>query len=138
MSGLKSTRSELYASDTRRYKSHQELLTPDGQQLLRSDHNYLTIWGFWNGLDEILASKDEAYCRGVNLQDAVQQGIIGPQEAKELLERQLEKLAAAGYRDLLPKPTHYLISLRHSGSVVLGDDGKPSVRICNFELLQKC
>jgi len=96
--------------------------------VLRSDHNYLTIWGFWNGLDEILAGKDEAYCRGVNLHEACQNGIINAREAKQLLEREQRQLAAAGYRDLLPKPTHYLLSLRHSGSLVLDKDGKPAVR----------
>jgi hypothetical protein len=137
MSGLESTRSRLYASDKRRYKSHQQLLAPDGQPVLRSNHVYVTIWGFWNGLDEILASKDEAYCRGVNLSEALENGIINAREAKQLLARQQRKLAAAGYRDLLPKPTHYLLSVRHSGSVVLGADGKPATRVCNFELIQK-
>ncbi len=138
MSGLESAHSKLYVSDNRPYKSYQKLVTPDGQPVLRSDHIYLTIWGFWNGLDEILASKDEAYCRGVNLRDACQNGIIEVRQVSKLLERQQKKLAAAGYRDLCPKPTHYLLSLRHSGSVVLDDDGKPAVRICNFGLIQKC
>lgn len=138
MSGLKSTRSELYASDNRRYKSHQDLIAPDGQPVLMSDHNYLTIWGFWNGLDEILANRDEAYCRGINLLEARQSGIINGRETKQLLAREQKKLQKAGYRDLLPKPTHYLLSVRHSGSLVLGEDGKPAVRICNFSLIQKC
>ncbi len=137
MSGLESTRSALYVSDDRRYKSHQGLVTPDGQPVLRPDHIYLTVWGFWNGLDEILASKDEAYVRGVNLDEACRQGIITRRQAKQLLERGQKKLAAAGYRDLCPKPTHFLLSLRHSGSLVLGVDGKPTVRICNFALIQK-
>ncbi len=137
MSGLESMCSELYASDDRRYRSHQQLTTPDGQPVLRSDHNYLTIWGFWNGLDEILASKDEAYCQGVNLHEACQDGIVNTREAKQLLEREQKRLAVAGYRDLSPKPTHYLLSLRHSGSLVLDPDGKPAVRICNFALIQK-
>jgi hypothetical protein len=137
MSGLESTRSELYVSDNRKYQSHQQLVTPEGTPVLRSRHNYLTIWGFWNGLDEILAHKDEAYCRGVNLEEACGNGIITAREAKQLLRRAQKKLAAAGYRDLLPKPTHYLLSLRHSGTLVLGDDGKPTVRICNFSLIQK-
>jgi hypothetical protein len=137
MSGLKSTRAGLYVSDNRRYESHQKLISPDGLPVLRPDHNYLTIWGFWNGLDEILASKDEAYCRGVNLDEARQSGIIGAREAKRLLAREQKQLAAVGYRDLLPKPTHYLLSLRHAGSLVLNEDGKPAVRLCSFELIQK-
>jgi len=137
MSGLESTRSKLYVQDSGRYRSHQKVLTPDGQQVLRSDHIYLTIWGFWNGLDEILASKDEAYCRGINLAEARRMGIITAREARRLLERQQKRLAKVGYRDLSPKPTHYLLSLRHSGSLVMGEDGRPAVRVCNFALLRK-
>ena len=137
MSGLESTRSKLYVSDKRRYKTHQKLLTPTGSPVLRSNHNYLTIWGFWNGLDEILANKDEAYCRGINLEEASQSGIITAREAKQLLKREQGKLAAAGYRDLLPKLTHYLLSVRHSGSLVPANDGQPALRICNFSLIQR-
>ncbi len=137
MSGLASTRSELYVSDNSRYVSHQELITPDGQPVLRSDHIYLTIWGFWNGLDEILAGKDEAYCRGVNLKEACHNGIISARQAKQLLAHARKKLAAAGYQDPFPKPTHYLLSLRHSGSLIFDDDGMPTVKICNFALIQK-
>jgi hypothetical protein len=137
MSGLESTRAGLYVSDNSRYESHRRLLTPEGQPLLRPDHNYLTIWGFWNGLDEMLAGKDEAYCRGVNLAEACRTGIITSREAKRLLSRMQKQLAAAGYRDLRPKPTHYLLSLRHSGSPIVNDDGTPSVRLCNFSLIRK-
>jgi hypothetical protein len=137
MSGLNSTRADLYVSDSRRYQSHREWVTPEGAALLRPDHNYLTIWGFWNGLDEILASKDEAYCRGVNLEEASQNGIVTAPEARRLLRHQQQMLRAAGYEDLLPKPTHYLLSIRHGGSLVLDEDGTPAIRICNFELIRK-
>ena len=138
MSGLESTRSGLYVSDNCRYESHRGLTAPDGQPVLKSDHVYLTIWGFWNGLDEILADKDEAYCRGVDLQEACRNGLINSHEATQLLDQKQAKLAAAGYRDLSLKPTHYLLSVRHSGKLVFADDGQPTVRICNFALIQKC
>jgi hypothetical protein len=137
MSGLESTRAGLYVSDTRRYGSHRHLVMPDGQPLLRTAHTYLTIWGFWNGLDEILANKDEAYCRGVNLAEAREQGVLKAREVERLMKRAQKQLATAGYRDLLPKPTHYLVSLRHAGSLVLDADGLPAVRLCNFALVQK-
>jgi len=53
------------------------------------------------------------------------------------MKRAQKKLAEAGYRDLLPKPTHYLVSLRHAGSLVLDAEGSPAVRLCNFALIQK-
>src|SRR5512143_444816 len=87
MSGLESTRSELYVSDNRKYKSYEKLLTPEGTPVLRSNHNYLTIWGFWNGLDEILAHKDEAYCRGGNLAAARDSGSLKAREVQSLMKR---------------------------------------------------
>jgi hypothetical protein len=139
MSGLGSTRAGLYVFDDRRYDTHRPLTMPDGQPLLRRDHNYLTIWGFWNGLDELLARKDQAYCRGVNLDEAARTGVLKLREVQQLLARAQQRLAAAGYRDPLPKPTHYLVSLRHDGSLILeGKRGRvPAVRICNFSLLQR-
>ena len=38
-----------YIKDRRRYESHAGLTTPDGQPILRPDHDYIKIWGFWNG-----------------------------------------------------------------------------------------
>ena len=40
--------------------------------VLRDDHNYLTIWGYWNGVDEMLARRDEAYCKGLDLGRALE------------------------------------------------------------------
>jgi hypothetical protein len=137
MSGLESARAELYVLDNSRYQSHQYLVTPYGQPLLKPNHNYLTIWGFWNGLDEMLAHKDEAYCRGINLQQARDAGIIRRRDVKQLLGHAQETLLSAGYRDLLPKPTHYLLSLRHNGKLILNQDGTPAMRICNFGLIKK-
>lgn len=137
MSGLESPRADLYVLDNNRYRSHQHLLTPSGQPLLKPNHNYLTIWGFWNGLDEMLAHKDEAYCRGINLDQAREAGIITRTDVKRFLKRAQETLIAAGYRDLLPKATHYLLSLRHNGKLILNRDGTPAVRICNFSLIKK-
>ena len=35
-------------------------MTEDGHPILDKHHDYMTIWGFWNGPDEALAAKDES------------------------------------------------------------------------------
>ena len=56
---------------------------------------------------------------------------------RELLERTLERLQAVGYRDLQLTAALVLLSIRHDKSIVFDADGAPSIRLCNFELMQK-
>ena len=60
MSGLESSRSALYVVDKRRFESHLSLITENAAPLFRSDHNYLTIWGYWNGSAEMAEDRHEA------------------------------------------------------------------------------
>ena len=53
-----------------------------------------------------------------------------------LLESMAEQLTAAGYRDLTLKPSQLLLSLRHDKRLILDENGLPTLRICNFELMQ--
>jgi len=34
------------------------------------------------------------------------------------------------------KPSHLLLSLRHDKRLILDENGLPTLRICNFELMQ--
>ena len=52
--------------DHSRYESHSEEETPDGQPILSRHHEYLTIWGYWNGPDDALAARDEAIYKGID------------------------------------------------------------------------
>jgi hypothetical protein len=136
MSGLESE-SPVYAADTSRYKSHKQLLTPAGGPILSPNHIYITVWGFWNGRDELLADEDRPRCEGVNLDLACQSGYISKADHKELLETHKQRLAAAGMEDLNLNGDHLLLSIDPSGRLIRDEAGAPETRVCNFELLMR-
>ena len=47
MAGLRSPNALDYITDLSCYERHEGLQTPEGKTLLKPDHNYLTVWGFW-------------------------------------------------------------------------------------------
>ena len=108
----------------------------DGQPVFRLDHNYLTIWGYWNGVAEMLEEQHEGHLQPVDLGRACKRGLVTYSLMTELLERMAEQIMAAGYRDLTLRPSHFLLSLRHDKSLILEKDGLPALRICNFEFMQ--
>jgi hypothetical protein len=136
MSGLESSRSSLYVLDNRRFESHKGIVMEDGQPIFRADHNYLTIWGYWNGVAEMPEERDEGHLQPIDLGRACKRGLVTKALFNKLLERMIEQLQAAGYRDLTLKPSHFLLSLRHDKTLILDKDGLPTLRICNFELMQ--
>jgi hypothetical protein len=123
--------------DTSRYMSHRNYFTPDGTPILRKKHNYIIIWGYWNGPDERLAEKDGDYLEGINALSAYREGIITREDYIALLIRKEKRLAKVGFEDLHLRGSHVLLSLDSSGKLLRDDEGVPEMRICNFELLKK-
>jgi hypothetical protein len=124
-------------ADERRYLTLAHLLTPDGQPAIRKDCEYITIWGFWNGPDELLAAHDGSFYSSLNAQDAREHGQISRRMMEALLEAKAAKLALCGLEDLNLKPDHLLISFDAAGKLVLDAMGKPEVRLCNFEFVRR-
>ncbi|MCS7337142.1 MAG: hypothetical protein NZ739_02750 [Verrucomicrobiae bacterium] len=65
MTGRKG-RAEHDLANERRFNALANLRTPDGEPAVRKDYDYITIWGFWNGPDELLAAQDGSYYTAVN------------------------------------------------------------------------
>ena len=65
------------------------------------------IWGYWNGLDEVLAREDRIHphCRGINADQARDQGHITPDEYDACYENMTRLLASAGLES--PQPVSY-------------------------------
>ena len=125
--------------DPRRYDSHREIHMPDGNLVLQPQRNYILIWGFWNGLDEVLATEDRytRYCRGVNAVQALKQDLIGQVEFDLLMEKMARLLASAGFESTFLRGTHFLLTLSPDGELMRDPDGTAIVRLCNFEFLRK-
>lgn len=136
MTGHKSEMSAALLDDSR-YQSHQALKAPDGHPLLSKHHDYMIIWGYWNGPDELLAAKDEDYYRGMNALSAHREGLISEEMYMRLMAETRSRLADVGIEDLNLRGTHLLLSLDKSGRLLMDDQGIPAVRICNFELLKR-
>jgi hypothetical protein len=136
MSGLESSRADLYVVDPRRFEFLRELVTEHGRPLFRPDHNYLTIWGYWNGVAEMEVETGEKHLHPIDLARALAHRIISESLAEILVGNARTRLRKAGYRDLSFLPSHLLLSRRHDKSFICDADNLPTVRLCNFELMQ--
>jgi hypothetical protein len=123
--------------EARRYRDLGHLRTPELEPAVRQDCDYITIWGNWNGPDELLASHDGGYFSTKNARHACAGKIISPEILKTLMCRQADRLAACGFEDLNPKPDHLLLCFDSENRLVLDESGLPEVMQCNFELVRK-
>jgi hypothetical protein len=132
-----SKREPIRASiDERRYSTLANLVTPDHEPVVRKDYNYIAIWGYWNGPDELLAAEEGSAYTSINAKRACAQNLITGQLMEELVRAKADKLRRCGLEDLNLKPDHLLISFDAQQKLVLDQSGKPEVRLCNFELVR--
>jgi hypothetical protein len=124
-------------TDMSRYESHASLAMPDGHPILSRHHDYIIIWGYWNGPDGALAAKDEVVYRGIDAVAARRAGRISESVYRSVMEITRERLAAVGMEDLNLRGNHLLLSLDMSDRIVTDRDGELLVRVCNFELLRR-
>lgn len=124
--------------DQRRYQSHRHLRQPDGTPVLQRERNYIAVWGYWNGLDEVLAQEGSRrpHCRGINAVQALEQTRISAAEYAACLDRMAGLLAAAGFESTCPLGTHFLLTVLPDDKLMLDPDGQPAIRLCNFEFLR--
>jgi hypothetical protein len=104
---------------------------------VRHDHDYITIWGYWNGPDEALAAQDLHHYRSISAERACLNNVITERLVAALLERERNEMAEQGFEDLKLKPDHLLLSIAPDDSLVTGAQGWPQVRLCNLELVRK-
>jgi len=125
------------ARDNSRYESHKGSIMPDMLPILIKDHEYIIIWGYWNGPDEKLAAKDEDYYEGIDTLRALKKGIITREEYITYVQVTKEKLEKAGVEDLNLRGNHILISLDRKGNLIKDTSDMPEIRLCNFEFFKK-
>lgn len=123
-------------TDPRRFDSHRHLLALDGLPILRADHNYISIRGYYNGPDAWVAAHKGFY-RPFDLQRAALEGILSREEALNLLAVTRARLKNVGYDGTLLELNDILIVLDPEGRIVMDSDNLPEARICNFERIYK-
>ncbi len=136
MTGHKASAARTIA-DHRRYYQLADLRTPDGIIAMSKDHDYITIWGFWNGTDEVLAAQDGSFYHGIDAAQAHTRGLVSEEMVQTLMSRLRERLRDAGYEDLNLKPDHVLLSVTEDNQLVMAQPGYPEFRLCNFELVRR-
>lgn len=125
-------------TDKRRFISHKNILTPEGDKMLSEDHDYVVIWGYWNGPDDKLAANDNNYYQGMDILNAFKSGLITEEQYFSFLRKIKTRLARVGYEDLDLRGNHVMLSLDSKGEIITEKDGSPELRICNFEFLKQC
>ncbi len=126
-----------HSIDHSRFESHKHLRTPDGKALLRSDRNYITIRGYYNGPDRWVAEHDSLLYRPADLIQAIAAGTISKEDYIRIFECVNTQLNDAGYDGALLSGNDLLLAMDSNGNIVRNAHGVPEARICNFELLLK-
>jgi hypothetical protein len=122
--------------DDRRHESHASLRTPDQHAILSPHHEYITIWGYWNGPDDVLAVKDEVVYKGIDALAAYREGRLTKRNYVRVMQVAKKRLAEAGIEDLSLRGTHLLLSIDRDQQLAVDEKGRPLMRICNFEMLK--
>ncbi len=120
------------SADLRKYESHKEILDPEGNPVLREDHNFITIRGYYNGPDHWVAEQTEQLHVPVDLAAAVKKGVIDENICMKLLDKVRKDLGNVGYDGSMLKPDDLLLATDSHGNIIK-DNGSPFVIICNFE-----
>ena len=123
--------------DLRRFVSHRMLRGVDGKPILREDHNYITLRGYFNGPDRWVAQQTGQLCRPYNLVQALSKGFIDAPMYEKLLDKVQSGLRNIGYDGSLLRGTNLLLARDPNNEFLQDASGLPEVRICSFELIRK-
>jgi hypothetical protein len=124
--------------DQRRYDSHRMLRDARGGPLLCEDHDYIMLWGYFNGTDEwVAAQTGMQLCRPFNLEQAVVKALIDEALSRRLFDKVQTNLRNLGYDGALLRGNDLLLALDPDNKLLKDAEGLPEVRICSFELIKK-
>ena len=124
--------------DNSRYLSHANILIPDkNEPILKKHHDYIILWGYMNGADEMLAEFDGNYYTPISALNAYRHNIISKDIYFTIMEQTVEKMQNIGVKDLNLRGTHILLMMDENQSIIERKNGQPQTRICNFEYLKR-
>ncbi len=123
--------------DARRFERARKVLSPEGMPVLQLEPDYITIWGYWRGLEDNRAPEEMGYWTPIDALQARNMGLINSRDLEEIVERQRQKLALAGFEDVDLIADHILLSYRPGGGLKLDAAGKIELRHCNMEMVRR-
>jgi hypothetical protein len=131
-----STKTESTA-DLRHYGSHGKFSALDDYPILRENHEYIIIRGYFNGADSWVASHEGQLSRPFDLERAGYFGILDKGECQNVLEITRSRIKNVRYDADLLELNDVIISIDPDGRIIMDAENFPEARICNFELLHK-
>jgi len=123
------------STDPGRYHTHGDMVTPQGDPVLREERNYVTLRGYFNGSDTWVAQAHGPLCKPVDLDAARQTNVLPEREVDALYERMLARLRELDLETSLLELNDMLIAIDPSGDILRKPEGDIDVRLGNFELL---
>lgn len=125
------------ALDSRRFDKMKDVLDPGGNPALDLELDYVTVWGYFRGLEDAQAPEDVGYWTPIGADQAVTKGLVTEAEFTELVARHRAELAAAGYEDVAMRGDHILLCYVPGGGVKRDAAGQIELRHCNFEFVRR-
>lgn len=123
--------------DRSRFESHAELRTPDGTPILQEDHEYMTIWGFWNSPDDMLTVKSDAVYERIDALTAYRDGLLTEHAYLQLMRTTKTRLEEANIEDLSLCGGHLLLTFDKNNQIATDQEGTPLARIRIYELMKR-
>lgn len=115
-------------SDQSRFMAPDAILNPSGHPVLRPDRAYITIWGYWGGLDPLEGYRQEGHWVYIDLVHALEKDVVTPEGYKEILSTSKQQLAEVGL-DSEDEPHKLLMTFTEEGRLNLNEDGTPKVTL---------
>jgi hypothetical protein len=122
-------------ADARRFELLADALAPDGRPVFPPDQDYITLWGYWRGVDDAQAVDDAPRWTPIDAAQAARAGKIARADVEQIVSRQRAALTAAGFFDANLRGEHILLSYIPEGSFKRDATGEFELCHCNFEFV---
>jgi len=123
--------------DMSRYISHKLTIGPDGYPVLKENHNYIMLRGYFNGTDEWVANQSGQLCTPIDLSQALASGAVDYALHNKLYEKLQSQLKNVNFEGKFLGTNDILLGIGPEGGFLKDKDGLPEIRICNCELIRK-
>ena len=127
-----------YHLDFSRYESHQAFLTPEGTARTEPRPSITSPSGD-TGTARTTCSRGRTSntARASISSRRSTTDASTADELHDLMQRARKELAAAGFEDLNPEGTHWLLSTNPQDELIRNESGALALRMCNFGLLKR-
>ncbi|HBC88020.1 MAG TPA: hypothetical protein DCZ94_13800 [Lentisphaeria bacterium] len=124
--------------DNRHYLQLNHLKTPVGEPLLREDRDYITLRGYYNGLDEWVAEQESGpLLKPVDAETAISIGRLPAEQVEDVIAELKSRMLAYGYDGSCLARNDFILSENADGQLEKDKEGVVIARIANFELIRK-